>query len=96
MAEPVLVGQIRHTCIRLVCVSDSPRLIHHHTVVPVVPVAQVVQRVPWDQAGLPVQSGLVSPSFLGPPEPPEENNQVSQLNRLLSARTANHPLQEVR
>lgn len=50
----------------------------------VVPVAQVVQRVPWDQAGLPVQSGLVSPSFLDPPEPPEENNQVSQLKRLLS------------
>lgn len=59
--------------------SYSQNLIHHGTVVLVVPVVQAVQRVLWDQAGLPVQSGMVNPSFLDPLEPPEENNLTGQI-----------------
>lgn len=61
-----LVSNIRN-------LSYSPNLIHHGTVVLVVP---VVRAVPWDQAGLPVQSGQVNPSFLDPPETPEETQVV--------------------
>lgn len=54
----------------------------------------VAQRVPWDQAGLPVQSGLVTPSFLDPPEPPGENNQAGQTDdRFFSHQLAVNPLQ---
>lgn len=62
----------------------SQKLIRHDTVVLVVPVVPVVQWVPWDQAGLLVQSGLVNPTFLDPPEPPEENRSVKPLSSLIS------------